>query len=155
VNAASGYPIVDVACGGGRNAFYLAELGCTVICVDRDLSRLKKGRPDAEISKRLKLIEMDLVADPWPFEERTIGGIVLVDFLDRSLFQLFERSLVTGSYLLIETISNRGGNYLELPRVGELRKAFERSFEFCLYHERQAGPRGVAAVTVRMLGKRL
>lgn len=110
--------------------------------------------PDAEISKRLTLIEMDLQADPWPFGERTIGGIVLVDFLDRSLFQLFERSLVTGSYILIETISNRGGNYLELPRAGELRKAFERSLDFCVYHEREAGPSGVNAVTVRMLGKR-
>jgi hypothetical protein len=99
-------------------------------------------------------MEMDLLADPWPFKERTTGGIVLVDFLDRSLFQLFERSLVTGSYLLIETISNRGGNYLELPAADELRKAFERSFEFSVYHERKAGPTGVNAVTVRMLGKR-
>jgi SAM-dependent methyltransferase len=154
VNTASGYPIVDVACGGGRNAFYLAELGCTVICVDRDLSRLKEGRPDAEISKRLKLIEMDLVADPWPFGEGTIGGIVLVDFLDRSLFHFFEQSLVTGGYLLIETISNRGGNYLELPRAGELRTAFERSFELQVYHEREAGPCAVNAVTVRMLARR-
>ena len=153
-NATSGYPIIDVACGAGRNAFYLAQLGCTVICIDRDLSRLKERRPDAEISKRLTFIEMDLVADPWPFGERTIGGIVLVDFLDRSLFQFVERSLVTGGYLLIETISNRGGNYLELPSAGELRKAFERSLEFCVYHEREAGPRGTNAVTARMLARR-
>jgi SAM-dependent methyltransferase len=154
VNAAPGYPVIDVACGAGRNAFYLAQLGCTVICIDRDLHRLKERMPDVEISKRLTLIEMDLLADPWPFGERTIGGIVLVDFLDRSLFPLFERSLVTGSYLLIETISNRGGNYLELPRAGELRQAFERSLEFNVYREREAGPRTVDAVTVRMLGRR-
>ena len=102
----------------------------------------------------MTLMERDLLADSWPFEERTIGGIVLVDFLDRSLFQFFERSLVVGGYLLIETISNRGGNYLELPSAGELRKAFERSFEFCVYREREAGPRAIDAVTVRMLGKR-
>ena len=110
--------------------------------------------PDVDISKRLTLIEMDLVVDPWPVGERTIGGIVLVDFLDRSLFQLFEYSLVAGGYLLIETIANRGGNYLELPKAGELRKAFERSLEFQVYKERQAGPRTVNAVTVRMLGRR-
>lgn len=154
VNAASGYPIIDVACGAGRNAFYLAQLGCKVICIDRDLSCLKDRWSGGEISKHLTLIEMDLVADPWPFGERTIGGIVLVDFLDRSLFTFFERSLVTGSCLLIETISNRGGNYLELPSAGELRKAFEKSFEFHFYNEREAGPRQIDAVTVRMLGKR-
>jgi hypothetical protein len=155
VNAASGYPIIDVACGAGRNAFYLARFGCTVICLDRDLSRLKARMPGGEISKRLTLVEMDLLSDRWPFGHRTIGGIVLVDFIDRSLFKLFERSLVAGSYLLIETISNRGGNYLELPRAGELRTAFEKSFEFCLYEEREAGPTEANTVTVGMLGRRL
>ena len=154
MNAASGYPIIDVACGSGRNAFYLAHFGCTVICVDRDLSRLKLRLQDAQISKRLRLIEMDLLADPWPFVERTIGGIVLVDFLDRALFRFFERSLIPGGYLLIETISNRGGKYLELPTAGQLRKAFERSLEFSIYRERKAGPRTINAVTVRMLGRR-
>jgi SAM-dependent methyltransferase len=154
VKAASGHPVIDVACGSGRNAFYLASLGCTVICIDRDLSRLRNRLPDRLISKRLNLVEMDLLTDPWPFREHTIGGIVLVDFLDRSLFQYLERSLVVGGYLLIETISNRGGNYLELPRATELRTAFERSFEFSIYHERKAGPRAMDAVTVRMLAHR-
>lgn len=100
-------------------------------------------------------MKMDLVADPWPFGEQTIGGIVLVDFLNCSLFRVFKRSLIAGGYLLIETISNKGGNYLELPKAGELRRAFEGSFEFDIYDERKAGPRQADAVTVRMLGKRL
>src|SRR5690348_12013636 len=32
-SAASEKPIVDVACGSGRNALVLATLGCRVICV--------------------------------------------------------------------------------------------------------------------------
>lgn len=122
--------------------------------MDRDLSRLKSRLPDQQILKRIKLVEMDLLANPWPFGEGTIGGIMLVDFLDTSLFRLLERSLIAGGYLLIETISNRGGNYLELPKADEVRKAFEKSFEFCLYRECKAGPRGMNAVTVKMLGRR-
>src|SRR6185437_9872766 len=38
-SAASGKPILDIACGTGRNAFALAALGCNVICADKDLSR--------------------------------------------------------------------------------------------------------------------
>ncbi len=154
MEASSGYPVIDVACGAGRNAFYLAYLGCTVICIDRDLSTLRQNLVHPELSKRLTLIEMDLLADPWPFQERMIGGIVLVDFLDRSLFRFFQRSLITGGYLLIETISNRGGNYLELPKASELRQTLEKSFEFDAYDEREAGPGHANAVTVRMLAKR-
>jgi len=153
-DAAFGYPIIDVACGSGRNAFYLAEFGSNVICVDRDLTRLKKELPAQTVSPRLTLFEMDLLADPWPFGPHTIGGIVLVDFLNLSLFALFERSLIAGGYLLIETVSGRGGNYLELPKASELRTALEKSFDFCVYREVKVGPRASNAVTVRLLARR-
>lgn len=154
VDAASGYPIIDVACGSGRNAFYVAQLGSPVICVDRDLTRLKNELPKRDISERLTLVEMDLLADPWPFKPHTIGGIVLVDFLDRSLFAIFERSLIPGGYIIIETVSGRGGNYLDLPRAEELRMAFERSVEFLFYREVKVGPRASNAVTVKMIARR-
>src|SRR5262245_2356601 len=35
VPAAAGYPILDVACGSGRNGVFMAELGAPVIGVDR------------------------------------------------------------------------------------------------------------------------
>ena len=38
--AAGDMPVLDVACGSGRNAIFLRQLGCTVICMDNDLSRL-------------------------------------------------------------------------------------------------------------------
>ena len=95
-----------------------------------------------------------MLTDPWPIEAGTAGGAIVVDFLDRSLFGYFERSLISGGYLLIETISARGGNYLELPNAGALRMVFEKSFDLCVYRERHAGPPTSNAVTVRMLGKR-
>jgi hypothetical protein len=153
-DAALGCPIIDVACGSGRNAFYLAEFNSNVICVDRDLTRLKKQLPSQSVSPRLALIEMDLLRDPWPFGQQTIGGIVLVDFLDLSLLSLFENSLIADGYLLIETVSGRGGNYLELPKANELRRALEKSFYFRIYREVKVGPRASDAVTVRLLARR-
>lgn len=41
VDAAAGKPVLDVACGSGRNALALSQLGCAVICVDRDLTTLQ------------------------------------------------------------------------------------------------------------------
>jgi hypothetical protein len=98
---------------------------------------------------------MDLLADPWPFASASIGGIVLVDFVDRSLFEFFIDAVLPGGYILIETVSGRGGNYLELPKSGELRKAFKKSCEISVYKEKRAGPIAHDAVTVKMLARRI
>src|SRR5205823_1711508 len=50
--AAGTYPILDVACGTGRNGIFLSQLGRTVICIDKDLSRLP---PDGEELLTLRL----------------------------------------------------------------------------------------------------
>jgi len=42
VDASQGKPIFDVACGSGRNAFSLSSLGARVICMDRELTRLRE-----------------------------------------------------------------------------------------------------------------
>lgn len=152
--AAAGRPILDVACGSGRNSVLLAELGCAVICIDRELSRLRSQSLPAKIVNRLTLLEMDLLADSWPFEPETVGGALMVDFLHPSLFPLLCRSLGPAACLLIETISARGGNYRELPRLGELRTAFETSFDLEWYKERKVTRGGRDAVTVKLFGRR-
>lgn len=63
---APGKLIRNVACGCGRNAFYLAQWGCTVICIEKELSsfvanlRLRRNAPAAP-SKRLVPEEVDVV----------------------------------------------------------------------------------------------
>jgi SAM-dependent methyltransferase len=158
--AAAGKPLIDVACGSGRNALAFAQLGCTVICVDRHLAGLQahiKHLRRTELSKavaKLSLHQMDLVNDRWPFTTGFAGGIINVHFLLPELFPFFERTLSPGGNLLLETVPGCGGNYLELPKAGELRSAFERAFDLELYQERKAGPVGFDAVTVRVLGKK-
>ena len=159
-DAALGKPVLDVACGSGRNALVLAQLGCKVVCVDRDLTALKAHvvrLRHTELRKafaRLSLQQLDLVKDPWPFGASVAGGIINVHFLLPELFLCFERSLSPGGYLLLETVPGCGGNYLELPKAGALRSALESVFELEFYQERKVGPSGHDAVTVRMLAKK-
>ena len=156
--AANGAPILDVACGSGRNAMIFAELGCNVICVDIDLTRLKSqlsGQgPVSKFSSRIQCRTMDLIKDPWPFKARAVGAIINVDFLLPTLFPRFEYSLHFGGHLLLETISGRGGNYLELPAAGEIKAGLQNRFHFELYEERKVGPEESTAVTVKAIAKR-
>lgn len=101
INAARGKPILDVACGSGRNAIFLTQLGCTVICIDKDLTELRKHetyRKGSPSLGRLELHRLDLVREPWPFAEGTAGGIVNVHYFVPSLFPYFEMSLTPGGY---------------------------------------------------------
>lgn len=159
-DAAAGKPVVDVACGSGRNAILLSQLGCAVICVDKDLSRLQTQQrrlcrtPLGRALAQLTLHRVDLVKDPWPFGVCTLGGIINVHFLLPTLFPFFESSLSFGSYLLLETFPGCGGNYLDLPKAGGIRFALQKAFDFEVYKEGKVGPCGYDAVTVQLLARR-
>jgi hypothetical protein len=150
VDAAGNAPILDVASGMGRNAMIFAQLGCTVICLDKnqDLLRRLPNNP------RILPTQMDLATDRWLFGRSHLGGIVNVHFLLPAIFRRFKSSLSPGGYLLIETVPAHGNNFLELPKEGELRSALERAFDFDFYQEKKAGPPEYKKVTVRLLARR-
>jgi len=153
--AAGDMPVLDVACGSGRNAIFLRQLGCTVICMDNDLSRLHTDTAFKSASGSLIPHQIDLIKDLWPFMPRSVGGIINIHFTLLTLFPLFQSSLMPNGYLLLETVPGVGGNYLELPKAGELMTALGNAFECEVYKERQVGPPEHNAVTVKLLARRL
>jgi SAM-dependent methyltransferase len=154
--AAVGKPILDVACGSGRNALFLSQLGCKVICIDTDLADLRTQRASSSDEKhRLELCQLDLVEASWPFGEASVGGIVNVHFFLASLFPFFEKSLSPGGYLIFESVPGCGGNYLQLPPAGFVRSLLTRGFDIEVYKERKVGPPGRDAVTTTTLAKRM
>jgi SAM-dependent methyltransferase len=158
-DATAGLPILDVACGSGRNAILLSHLGCSVICVDKDLTRLTQrlrlsGNSLSKASEHLVLRQVDLIKETWPFGHSSVGGIVNVHFFVPALLPSFEKSLSSGGYLLLETAPGCGGNYVELPKAGEVRASLGSAFDFDFYQEGKAGPREFGAVTVQLLARR-
>jgi SAM-dependent methyltransferase len=160
VDAADGYPILDVACGGGRNGAWISHLGASVIGIDVNLGRIQAERcrlgdtPLTAVFRRIVPQELDLLGGTWPYGRACAGGIINIHFLHIPLLTLFSQSLIRGGILILETIENRGENYRELPSAGTLRATLEKSMEFLLYKEQKVGPADIDSVTVQVVARK-
>ncbi len=159
VVAANGRPILDVACGSGRNAILLPRLGGTLNCIDKDLSsldlNLKRQRSTLSgFANRLIPERIDLLKDAWPFDPGGVGGIINVHCLLTAILPAFAMSLTPQAYLLLETVPGHGANYRELPQRGVLKATLEPTFDLAFYEERPAGPSERNAVAVKVLARR-
>lgn len=96
----TGGAVLDLACGGGRHARHLISLGHRVVAVDRMVDAV------ADISDTAEVIEADLEnSNPWPLAERRFDGIVVVNYLYRSLFPILVDSLTPNGVLIYETFA--------------------------------------------------
>ena len=163
-------PALDIACGTGRHALFLAARGQHVTAVDfsgvaldilevrarsmRAPVRRRKSLHEAGRSFRggLELIQTDLERAEFP--ERCYDLILCIQFLQRSLFPQMTRALRPDGVLLFETYTRAqlefpGGprNPAYLLETGELREAFpELSVMF--YRELRAG-QGIASLVAK------
>lgn len=98
-NIRQGGAVLDLACGGGRHARLLAEFGYQVEAVDRDAVALAQLRAVTGVSVRVA----DLEHGHWPYAGRRFDGIVVTNYLHRSLLPLIEGALSDGGVLIYET----------------------------------------------------
>jgi SAM-dependent methyltransferase len=118
----AGQCVLDLACGRGRHARYLAGLGYRVCAVDRDAHAL------AELAgvERVAVETADLENGPWPYPDQRFAGIVVINYLHRPLFPLLRESLDQGGVLIYETFARGNERYGQpsnpefLLRSGEL-----------------------------------
>lgn len=99
--------VLDLACGEGRNARFLAQLGYRVCAVDRDEQALASlsGVPGIEIKSA------DVERGPWPCAGQRFAGIVVTNYLHRPLFPVLLESLEMGGILLYETFARGNERY--------------------------------------------
>jgi SAM-dependent methyltransferase len=95
----TGGDVLDLACGGGRHARYLASLGYTVDAVDRDQISLRALARVADV----RPLTADVEGAPWPYDQRVWDGIVVTRYLYRPLFATLKASLRDGGVLIYET----------------------------------------------------
>jgi SAM-dependent methyltransferase len=96
---------IDVACGTGRNAHYLADLGFTVDAVDISDYALNKVKKSAMINK----IDADL--DKYNLTPNKYDLIVNVNYLNRRLVSQMKEALKSGGILMFETFIVAHGDF--------------------------------------------
>jgi hypothetical protein len=100
----------------------------------------------------ISLVCADLAGEHLPFPPRSFGLVLIIDFFPTDITHAADL-IAPGGYLFFESIQNRGENYLELPRAGQLRAAL-KELTMVRYLERKAGPPDVDAVTVKLIAQR-
>jgi len=163
-------PALDIACGTGRHALFLAARGQPVTAVDfssvalnilevrarsrhvsvrRSASLHGAGRP---LHGGLVLTQADL--ERTSLQERRYDLILCIQYLQRSLFPKMARALRPGGVLLIETYTRGqlefpGGprNPVYLLESGELRAACP---ELCvLFYRELRAEQGIASLVAK------
>ncbi len=103
--------VLDVACGHGRHARWLARRGCHVTAVDVDPACA--ASLDAEPG--VDFLQADLEAGAWPFAGRQFDAVIVVHYLHRPLLPLLVDALAPGGLLIYETFA-RGNERFGRPR---------------------------------------
>lgn len=96
---APGGTVLDLACGGGRNARWLARQGFVVEAVDRNTQALSGLAGIAGIHATAA----DLEAGDWPYLARQFDAIVVCRYLHRPLLPVIATALNPGGVLIYET----------------------------------------------------
>ena len=161
---------LDLACGRGRNALFLAEHGRHVTAVDwsgvalgvleerakaleipvRRIQRLDEAKTPTRAG--IDLLQADMEAVALPVNRYSV--ILCVRYLQRSLFSQIGRALRPGGMLLFETYTKAQLDFSGGPRDpahllnnGELRRAFPE-LEVLFYRELRA-EQGIASLAAR------
>jgi len=97
---------LDVACGRGRHAVWLAGHGLTTLGVDRDPDVVRDVNNVArERQLPLRAEVRDLESGGNPFRGTTYDVIVVVHYLHRPLFPALIEALAPGGLLVYETFT--------------------------------------------------
>jgi SAM-dependent methyltransferase len=91
--------VLDLACGNGRHAIWLAKQGYQVDAIDRDAQVVS----NMVGMDNINVFIADLEAGDWPHSDRKYDGIIVSRYLYRPLLRTLAALLNPGGILIYET----------------------------------------------------
>jgi tellurite methyltransferase len=136
------FPVLDLACGTGRNGLVLARQGIPVVFADKSIAAL-------EVVKQ-QLLEHDLQGRIWqvdleetlsnPFAGQQFSAVIGIRYLHRPAFPALKAAVSVGGLIIYETFTienlqfGRPNNPDFLLEPGELKTLFQ-DWEIIHYFE--------------------
>lgn len=99
--------VLDLACGNGRHAIWLAEQGYQVDAIDRDAQAVSSMVGMDNIN----VLIADLEAGGWPQSDRKYDGLIVSRYLYRPLLLTLAAMLNPGGVLIYETFMSGNERY--------------------------------------------
>jgi SAM-dependent methyltransferase len=151
-------PILDLACGSGRNGLVLAEQGFPVVFADHSLSDLNAVRQHLVKSRlpgRIWNVNLEQQGAN-PLSGRQFSAILVFRYLHRPLFPALKEAVMFGGVVIYETFTveqrryGRPRNPDFLLQPGELKVTFQ---DWEIIHDfediAQSPDRAVAQIVAR------
>lgn len=97
--------VLDLACGSGRHAAYLAQRGHQVTGVDRNAQAL------AQLPSNVTAVAADIENGPWPLAGQQFDAVIVTHYLWRALWPHILGSVRDGGLLIYETFAQGNAAY--------------------------------------------
>jgi len=101
---APGKPILDLACGGGRNGLYLHHLGLPVHFMDANNEAINRLKVEQKLSPQ-QCITVDLESGEQVLTPNQYQGILVFRYLHRPLMMQIKAAIEPGGMLIYETFT--------------------------------------------------
>ena len=154
-------PVLDLACGSGRNGLHLLDLGLSVVFADREQSKLDEVSSHCHDSKRATFWAIDLEQTQGnPLAGRSFASILVFRYLHRPLMTAIRESIQPGGLIVYETFTTQQTHYGRpnnpdfLLQTGELEATFAgwellHSFEGVTVCETSEREQAIAQIVAR------
>lgn len=93
-------PVLDLACGGGRHSLFLQQQGFAVLALDRDSSSFPHLQ---QAGVNTLAYDLEQAGLGLPFEDASLAGILVCNYLHRPLLPELLRCLQVGGVLIYDT----------------------------------------------------
>lgn len=149
-------PILDIACGYGRNGGYIALDNHRVVFIDNDIECLQYIKSAGRLTEygdvnadNIRVLYKDLNKGSLPFPNCSVGGIIDIHYYNPLLISEMIRVLDVGGFFCFESISAKGKNVYELPEYHFI-KDMLNDFKIVSYFEKRINPTELNKSTIKV-----
>lgn len=95
--------VLDIGCGGGRDAIFLTKNRMSVIAIDHEAKVLKRAKALAALSGASVKFKCCDIKKPNCLPDQKFELIVVVRFLNREMFPYIKEAITPGGFILFQT----------------------------------------------------